>query len=54
MIVYIILAFVIICTYMGFPAWAKIIVFITNIFIPDPIPYADEIIMLIGLFFNNE
>ena len=46
MLIYIILALVFIFTYIGLPKWVQIILLIADIFIPDPLPYVDEIIML--------
>lgn len=37
-----------------FPTKVKLILVIINIFIPDPLPYVDEIIMIIGLLKGEE
>ena len=36
--------------YLALPLWARIFTFILNLFLPDPIPYADEIFMIAGIF----
>lgn len=36
--------------YFYFPRWLKIVTLVINLFIPDPLPFIDEIIMIIGLF----
>lgn len=36
--------------YLACPIAAKIILFIANVFIPDPLPFIDEIFMLMTLF----
>lgn len=41
-IIFIFLAFV----YVGLPLWAKLIIFIIDAFLPDPIPVIDEILMV--------
>ena len=35
--------------YIVLPIWVKILVFIVNAFVPDPIPFLDEIAMLAGM-----
>lgn len=32
-----------------FPLWLEFTLFVVNLFVPDPLPYVDEIIMGIGL-----
>ena len=44
-IILIFLAFV----YVGLPLWAKLIVYIINSFVPDPIPVVDEVLMLASI-----
>ena len=44
-IILIFLAFV----YVGLPLWAKLIVFIINSFLPDPIPVVDEVLMVAAI-----
>lgn len=39
--------------YMVCPKALKLAIFIANIFIPDPLPYLDEIIMAIGLAMDS-
>lgn len=46
----IILMIVFLLTYMGMPLKVRIFLFVANLFIPDPIPYVDEIIMFALLF----
>jgi hypothetical protein len=45
-IIFIILAFIFIAAYAGAPKWIQFILCLANIFIPDPIPFVDEVIML--------
>lgn len=35
--------------YMAVPMLGKIVLFVLNIFVPDPLPYIDEIVMFLGL-----
>ena len=35
--------------YMAFPIKAKIVIMLLNFFLPDPIPWVDEFIMLVGI-----
>ncbi len=35
--------------YLALPLWTRILVFIVNMFFPDPIPYLDEIFMIAGI-----
>jgi hypothetical protein len=46
----IILAIFILLIYFASPLIGKIVLLIANQFIPDPIPFVDEIIMYVGLF----
>lgn len=46
MSVAIVLIIIFIVVYIASPTWVKLILFIANLFIPDPIPYVDEVIML--------
>ena len=45
----IILLVVVVIVYLAVPAWLKIILFLINIFTPDPIPYLDEILMILPI-----
>lgn len=36
------------------PKYIKLVSFIANLFIPDPIPYLDEIVMVAGLLKPDE
>lgn len=47
-IILVLLAFV----YVALPLWAKIVVFIINSFIPDPIPVLDEVLMIVAIINN--
>ena len=40
---------VVLAVYWKCPKYLKAIMFIINIFVPDAIPYVDELIMLAGL-----
>ncbi len=44
-LVYIILLIIFIVVYFEIPISIQLILFVVNIFIPDPIPYIDEVIM---------
>ena len=44
--IWIILIIVFVLVFMGLPIWAKCLVMIANMFIPDPIPFVDEIFMI--------
>jgi hypothetical protein len=46
MIVYIVLILVFLCAYAGMPKGIQLILCLANIFIPDPIPFVDEVIMI--------
>ena len=48
----IIFAVVVICVYMVCPLIGKVVLLISNTFLPDPIPFVDEIIMWIGLMMH--
>lgn len=43
---------VIMCLYWYFPIRVKIILYVINMFIPDPIPLIDEILMLVMIYKN--
>ena len=45
MIAYIVL----LITYFCFPAHLKLVIMIINFFLPDPLPFVDEVIMVAGL-----
>lgn len=38
--------------YIGLPLWAKLLVFLINSFIPDPIPVVDEVLMIVAIINN--
>lgn len=38
--------------YIICPAYLKIVMCAINLFIPDPLPYVDEILMAAGFFIN--
>lgn len=46
MLIYVILAVIFLLVFCGLPDGVKIVLTIANIFIPDPIPYVDEVIMI--------
>jgi len=31
------------------PAWLEVVLFLINLFVPDPIPYLDEILMILPI-----
>lgn len=45
-----ILFLIFISIYADQPKYVQVILFIANMFLPDPIPYVDEIIMLAVMF----
>lgn len=47
LIVYAVILFV----FFFFPRWLKIVISIINVFVPDPVPFVDEIIMILMIFF---
>ena len=47
---YIIAYIIVLIVYMSCPKECKVLIFIVNLFVPDPLPYIDEIIMGLGLF----
>ncbi len=40
--------------YLACPIGAKAIIFVGNMFIPDPLPYIDEIFMIFTLFVSAD
>lgn len=46
MVVWIVLGLVFLFVYCGLPKGAQLVLCLANIFIPDPIPYVDEVIMI--------
>lgn len=44
-----ILLIVVVIVYLALPAWLEFILFLINIFTPDPIPYLDEILMVLPI-----
>ena len=44
-----ILLIVVVIVYLAVPAWLELILFIVNIFTPDPMPYLDEILMVLPI-----
>lgn len=49
---FIIIGIVLFLVFFGLPKPAKILVFIVNCFLPDPVPYVDEIIMVAGVLMS--
>jgi len=45
----IILIVIVIIVYLVLPAWLEFILFLINLFTPDPIPYLDEILMVLPI-----
>ncbi len=45
----IILLAVVVIVYLKLPAWLEIILFLINVFTPDPIPYLDEVLMVLPI-----
>ena len=43
---------IILIVYLACPIAGKIVLLIANTFIPDPIPFVDEFIMVVGLLTN--
>lgn len=39
--------------YFACPKAIRLAIFLINLFIPDPLPFIDEIIMFLGLFANR-
>ena len=48
-IVYVILLLV----YWNCPKYLKVAAFVINFFVPDPIPYIDEVVMIAGLLTSD-
>lgn len=46
MIVYVIVFFIGLFIFLGMSKCAQVLFFIANLFIPDPLPFIDEVIML--------
>lgn len=44
---------VVLLIYFCCPKYAKFIIFVVNLFVPDPLPGLDEIIMAAGLFLTD-
>lgn len=44
-IVYILIIIVVLVIYVKFPRWLRLVLFLINVIVPDPIPYLDEIAM---------
>ena len=45
----IILIVIVIIVYLVLPTWLEFILFLINLFTPDPIPYLDEILMVLPI-----
>ena len=45
---------IVFAVYFVSPVGAKLLIMAINFFIPDPLPYIDEIIMVLGLFANSD
>ena len=48
----IIITVIFLCVFLAVPLVARIVLFILNAFIPDPIPYADECVMAGNIVHN--
>ena len=42
-----IILIVVVIVYLVLPAWLEFILILINIFVPDPVPYLDEILMIL-------
>ena len=40
---------VVVIVYLALPAWLEVVLFLINLFVPDPIPYLDEILMILPI-----
>ena len=50
----IIIAYIIVLlVYMICPAYVKVAVMVVNVFLPDPLPCVDEVLMVAGLLVGN-
>lgn len=48
-LIYIIAFMIILCVYIKLPRALRAIAFALNCIIPDPIPYVDEVVMVLGM-----
>ncbi len=44
---------ILLLVYWNCPKYLKAVAFVINLFVPDPIPYVDEIIMIAGLLASD-
>lgn len=44
---------VVLLVYMVCPTYVKVAVTVVNVFLPDPLPYIDEVLMVAGLFVGD-
>ena len=44
---------IVLLVYFLCPAYLKIVILVINMFMPDSIPYVDEVIMVAGLLSSN-
>ena len=44
---------ILLIVYLVAPKHIKVVAFLLNLVIPDPIPYIDEIVMVAGLFASD-
>lgn len=51
--IYIVLIIVFLVVYIASPKWVQLVLCIANFFIPDPIPYVDEVVMVALLLKPN-
>ena len=49
---YVIVFFIALFTYMGMPKHVKLMFMLANFFVPDPLPFVDETIM-VALFLKD-
>lgn len=46
MLVFLVLGLIFLAAYAGAPKWIQVILAVANLFIPDPIPLVDEVVMV--------
>lgn len=44
---------VVLLVYMVCPKVVKLAVMVVNVFLPDPLPYVDEVLMVAGFFIGD-
>jgi hypothetical protein len=52
--IYIVLIILFLVVYIGLPKWVQLVLFIANCFIPGPIPFVDEVVMVALLLKPND